>query len=252
MKLLLPIVLLLWACSPSKTSCIDLTGFQRTEWISANSTLSYFVCKDGDVQMSREDSFTLSFLGTLNQEQLLSKGALDSLIFSSIYGLRDGKYSMADESVNTSLIEAVSKLKRKAVVYMRFMLSDSAFAEPEPKIVLYFKSDIDSATAINWLRDKQARFIQIEKTVYVSKEKAKEQYLKEGNEDWSNILESNPLPSSAEIYVRRDTALGTIDSLVNAFSGDPIVSTLESRQGSIFPEAGSVLQTPFVIRVVTN
>lgn len=34
---------------------------------------------------------------------------------------------------------------------------------------------------------------------YISKEKAKQEYLSNGNEDWSNILSENPLPASIDV-----------------------------------------------------
>lgn len=63
---------------------------------------------------------------------------------------------------------------------------------------------------------------------YVSKEDAKKNFIKEGNEDWSKVLEYNPLPASVDFqldpdYVNKDS----LDAIVAKVQSSFIVSEVK-------------------------
>lgn len=77
---------------------------------------------------------------------------------------------------------------RPAFYTGRIYLRDGEYDEPYPfssdSIILKTIPDILSAA-------------------FISKEEAKKEYLAEGNDDWKDILDSNPLPNSIEIRLEK-------------------------------------------------
>jgi len=58
----------------------------------------------------------------------------------------------------------------------------------------------DSAELIQYISSKPY----VKKYEYVTKEVAKKKYLDEGNEDWSNVLDENPLPNSINFNLKQE------------------------------------------------
>jgi cell division transport system permease protein len=67
---------------------------------------------------------------------------------------------------------------------------------------------------------------------YIDKEKAKEIWNKENNEDWAKVLEDNPFPASIDFYAR--------SQYVNKDSLDKIAAAVTSR----YPDQITDLQYP--------
>lgn len=69
-------------------------------------------------------------------------------------------------------------------------------------------SPLDSAALVNYIAAKPY----VKEYTYVTKELAKEKFMADGNEDWKNVLDANPLQASVDFklknqYVNGDTLL---------------------------------------------
>ncbi len=58
----------------------------------------------------------------------------------------------------------------------------------------------DSAALMQYIAAKPY----VKKYEYITKEAAKQKYLDEGNEDWSNVLDQNPLPNSINFNLKQE------------------------------------------------
>ena len=70
---------------------------------------------------------------------------------------------------------------------------------PEAIINVYLQDDVmpDTTSDIMFLQT----FPHVNKVEFVSKEEAKKAYMEDGNQDWSEVLDRNPLPQSYSITV---------------------------------------------------
>lgn len=59
-------------------------------------------------------------------------------------------------------------------------------------------SDKDSVTLVQYIANKPY----VKEYEYVTKEQAREKFLADGNADWKNIIEANPLPASIDFKLR--------------------------------------------------
>jgi cell division transport system permease protein len=90
---------------------------------------------------------------------------------------------------------------------------------------------------------------------FVSKETAKEQWNKENNEDWSKILDYNPLPESIDFYAKADyvnpDSLNKVSTALMARYGDQI-SDLQYPKGLVtsLSERASKLGLIFLVVAV--
>src|SRR4051812_26683861 len=81
------------------------------------------------------------------------------------------------------------------------------------EVRVYLRENVspqDSATLVQYISNKPY----VKEYTFVTKELAKEKYMSDGNEDWKNILDANPLQASVDFklknqYVNVDT-LATI------------------------------------------
>lgn len=70
---------------------------------------------------------------------------------------------------------------------------------PEAIINVYLQDDVipDTTSDIRFLQT----FTHVSKVEFVSKEEAKEAYMADGNQDWSKVIDHNPLPQSYSITI---------------------------------------------------
>lgn len=76
----------------------------------------------------------------------------------------------------------------------------------------YLRGDLnpkDSVALMNYIASKPY----VKSLIYISKEEGKKQYMQEENEDWSKVLDQNPLPNA--IYVRVKRQYVQLDSLTS-------------------------------------
>jgi cell division protein FtsX len=73
---------------------------------------------------------------------------------------------------------------------------------PALTVIIY----LEDGAAIDTTRDKRflERFTHVLKVDFVSKEKAKQVYLEDGNKDWSEVLDGNPLPNAYHVTVNAE------------------------------------------------
>ena len=93
---------------------------------------------------------------------------------------------------------------------------------PKVEIRIFLKDAIsqsDSTSLVDYLLSRAY----VSEMEYISKEDAKRLYLANGGEDWSKVLDENPLPSSIHITLKDEYA--QIDSVKS------ISSDLQSRTG---------------------
>ena len=84
------------------------------------------------------------------------------------------------------------------------------FISCNPNVKKYTHSSgviyLENYDTLNINADKKflEEFPFINKVDYISKEAAKEKYIGQGNQDWSKVLEENPLPASFELLIDID------------------------------------------------
>jgi cell division transport system permease protein len=95
----------------------------------------------------------------------------------------------------------------------------------------YLRGDLnpkDSVALMNYITAKPY----VKSLVYVSKEEGKKQYMQEENEDWSKVLDQNPLPNAIYIRVKRQyVQLDTLNNIKKDLEAQTYVSDVK------YPEA---------------
>jgi cell division transport system permease protein len=82
----------------------------------------------------------------------------------------------------------------------------------------------DSTELIQYIAGKPY----VKKYEYVTKEAAKQKYLDEGNEDWSNVLDQNPLPNSVNFNLKQAYLnVDTLEKIEAELRQNPNVSDVQ-------------------------
>src|SRR5688500_9082078 len=84
------------------------------------------------------------------------------------------------------------------------------------EVRVYLRENIspkDSAALVEYIASKPY----VKKYTYVTKDLAKEKFLADGNEDWKNVLEANPLQASIDFFLKTQYVNG--DTLQNIKAG---------------------------------
>ncbi|MDI9358261.1 MAG: permease-like cell division protein FtsX [Phycisphaerales bacterium] len=112
------------------------------------------------------------------------------------------------------------------------------------KISTIFKEEVRISAYLNTTTPDSIKYIQnyissfsaVKKTEFISKDQAKEIWNKENNEDWSKVLDYNPLPESIDFYMRS-----------SSFSKDSIMFIAHAIQQKFPTQIAAIVYPPILI-----
>lgn len=85
---------------------------------------------------------------------------------------------------------------------------------------------------------------------YVTKEQAKQKYLEDGNQDWSGVLENNPLPASINFRIKSDYAVAdSLQKIQAAIMQNLAVSDVQYPQ-SLVANLNNIIQKISIVMLV--
>ena len=170
------------AICQNKYSLEDLT---KAKWINISKGIDYIITKNTNDLQDSIDRIELTLVG-ISEE--------DSIITEFPYlNLKQEDFSFIQDIITKNL-----QTSEKG--YIRLSFSD-LFKTIKKSIVVYLKEPLD----VNYSHTKDSitlsRINGVDSIKFISKDDAKEKFLFEGNEDWNNVLEENPLPTSFDILL---------------------------------------------------
>jgi cell division transport system permease protein len=91
-------------------------------------------------------------------------------------------------------------------------------------------SERDSAALVQYIAAKPY----VKQYEYITKEKAREKFIADGEEDWKNVLESNPLPASIDFTLKNQYVHGdTLANIKNDLQQNIAVSDVQYPQSLV-------------------
>lgn len=254
MKTLLTIPFYLFFCF---TSCgqkdCKITDYHSVNWQVIDSTTSFYICSNSTIKLIANDFIEIEYLGTLqNKENIVIQREADNPIFSLFTNTKFGKFKMSDTTLPKDIRFVITQLTQKSVATIKFNLGNIKPIEPDRKITVYFKNNIDSIKATKWINEIKAKPF-VDSTYYLSKEAALRNWSKDVDSTWQSFLQDNPLPTSVDIFIKKnffDTIF--IRNLKSEFMKSNVVSdatyssitTTESLKG-----LNQMLTNTYLIRV---
>jgi cell division transport system permease protein len=105
-------------------------------------------------------------------------------------------------------------------------------------------SERDSAALVQYIAAKPY----VKKYEYITKEKAREKFIADGEEDWKNVLESNPLPASIDFTLKNQYVNGdTLANIKNDLQQNIAVSDVQYPQSLVNKLNENVRKVSFVL-----
>lgn len=159
---------------------MTLDELKSASWSELDKGINYISLKNGNPEFT--DSIRFSVKGFWGSNITIPADA----------------YNEMKPTLDTSLRRLLNnKLSESKRGYLKINLYEMTSQEFLTAMV-YLRDNIDSVDLINGITKIQA-IKGIIDVNYISKEMAKKKYLANGNEDWQEVLDSNPLPESIEI-----------------------------------------------------
>jgi hypothetical protein len=161
---------------------MSLDELKNARWSALETGVEHISLRDGKAKAGDSIHFT-------------SKGFLGSNIT-----MPEDVYNEVHPILTQNLIPILrNKLPKSAHGYLKINLYQLINGDTLTAVV-YLADDIDSKEVNNYIKT----FLStngVFNARYISKETAKTKYLENGNDDWTGILETNPLPASIEIKI---------------------------------------------------
>lgn len=163
----------------------SLEDLAKAKWINISKGVDYIITKNTNDLQDSNYRIEIALLGMSSEDSIISEFPFKDL--------KQEDFSFIQEIINQNL-------KSSEIGYLR--LNFSELLEPIKKsIVVYLKEPLVD----NYSHTKDSiilsRINGVDSIKFISKDDAKEKFLSEGNEDWNNVLEENPLPSSFDILL---------------------------------------------------
>jgi hypothetical protein len=246
-------LLLLTIFSSCQQPQCDDANFNDTKWTSFDSTTKYSICKSSPDVLRSTDSVHIILLGTLNAEGKVVRSSFDSLVFVQLSSWKLGTTLVSDSSLPGQIKAVLNHLTKNSVWYLRLQLLSNDEINMDNRVVVYFTETTDSIKALSWLNTLKGSDY-VDSLKYISKTEALHLYLKD-SPDMGSILETNPLPASAEIFIKPHFYRQTfLDSLKHNFIETNLVSDMTYKSRAMIESQNkltSLLKTPFIIKIKT-
>lgn len=156
----------------------------KAKWKPLFNGVDYISTEKTGKENSFQDSLTIKFKGY--DAKAINGREIDL-----------GQFEHGSNSIVTDLLKNV--LKESGAGYLRISLGTFVNFSANPRIYLKSIDTLEysfSADSVFLLQIPGIR-----KVKFISKEEAKKIYLADGGEDWSNIIDENPLPDAIEVML---------------------------------------------------
>jgi hypothetical protein len=172
-------------------------------WKAIDSTTSFYICTNSDTKLIGNDFIEIEYLGILQtDDNVVIQREADNAIFSLFTNIKFGRFKISDTTLSKDIRFVITLLTQKSVATLKYNLGNIKPLEPDRKITVYFKSNIDSTKATKWINEIKAKPF-VDSTYYLSKEAALRNWSKDVDSTWQSFLKDNPLPTSVDIYIKR-------------------------------------------------
>ncbi len=245
----------LFSCRPNSAED-NFSNLNNIIWTKADSLSSYSLQNKSDKLVLSTDSITISFLGKLNKDNIVTTSKNDSQVFVNISGFEFGTFSKSNISKSETLQILIAKMKKNSVLLLKWQNSNIQNIEPDDlaKLSIYLRDSVDSIEALKFISQiLKSNYIKSYK--YISKSEAAEIFVK-NNPDLSNFRDfthSNPLPASIETYVySKYINLKSLDSLKNILLKDLRIDEVmygNSKTIEYFNDLKELMHSPFIIKI---
>jgi FtsX extracellular domain len=249
---LLIITNFIFSCKAPECKINNLTGIK---WQYLDSNTNYCICSDPGAGVNKEDSIEIEYLGVLkNDEKILIQRTADTVLFSILSQIYFGKFRVSEIPPQSLLLNFCSKLTRNSEAILQFDFSRRLpLFQPERKITVWFIGEPDSLAAMNAVLSRMPSGF-YDSVNYISKAGAKKKWLADYKDSsWFSVLEQNPLPVSAEVFLKKEYYnFRTADSLKNIISNSEIISEVvfpTVLSFNIIKELAEPLKGKFYIRI---
>lgn len=186
------------ACGQKNCRVID---YHSINWQVIDSTTSYFVCSNSDIKLNSSNLFEIQYLGALQKEDnIVIQKEIDKEIISMFTNVRFGVFNYNDTTLSKTIRETLAYLTKNSDILIKYNLGNLTQIEPNRKLTVYFKTEIDSTTVTKWVNNIKTRPY-IDSTFYLSKDAALRNWSKEDS-TWQVFLAENPMPSSVDLFIK--------------------------------------------------
>jgi len=155
---------------------------ERAKWKPLFLGVDYISTEKAGKETSFLDSVTINFKGVRAN-------------FTNGQDIDLGQFKYGSNSIVTDLLK--NNLNESGAGYLRITLGTFVNFSANPRIYLKNNDSVKysfSADSVFLLQIPGIREVK-----FISKEEAKKNYLADGGDDWSNVLDENPLPDAIEI-----------------------------------------------------
>ena len=180
-----------------------MTNYHSANWQPMDSMTSFYICSNSTTKLIGNDSIEIEYLGILQKdENLVIQNESDKAIFTLLTNKNYGLFKSNDTTLPKDIYFVTNQLTKNSEAIIKYRLGNIKPIEPDRKITVYFKSNIDSTKATNWINEfKKNSFV--DSTYFLSKESALNNWSKDSDTTWKSFLEENPLPSSVDIFIKQ-------------------------------------------------
>lgn len=190
------------ACCRNK-NC-EIEDYGAIQWQMIDSATSFYLCSTSDVKLTEQDYVEVECLGQLqNETDVVALTEADKEMLAMLTGAGSGRFKITDTNLLRDTRPIIPALTKNSTALIKYDLKKMERLVPQRKITVYFNSGIDSAGATKWISEIKTRPY-IDSIIYFSKDAALRKWGQGADSSWKAILEENPLPSSVEIFIRKE------------------------------------------------
>ena len=180
----------LWSCL--ETNAQKLIDTANNGWIPLDSTFEYIISKSGNEALGMYDLFGIELREVINKydKKVSTIKNMDS-------SLREFVQTYVEKTIRRRL---VNKFKKNSEGFIRADLSKE-FSIPEVSVTVYLKNNF-SRRDVDALIARLKKETMVGTVKYISKEDAKKRWTDQGEADFIELLEQNPIPASVEVTIK--------------------------------------------------
>ena len=192
-------VLLLYAC---KQHNCNINNYENLHWEKIDSAASVAICNNSDKEIKKDELITIEYIGELNNGKI-TKGLNEELLIEQLTKINFGTFNYGNSSFSYELKELIKSLKANSSMILKYDFGKNYSANTANKIDVFFTMNTDSTDHLKWINEiKNKEYI--DSIAYISKEDAIKRYSEDNDTTWKRFIEANPLPSSAEVYLKQN------------------------------------------------
>ena len=199
-------ILIFCSCG-AKDDC-TIADHLSGQWAKIDSTeWSYQFCHNSGTLVEKDDIIELEYLGSSapgKKEVEFDSREQQLLMLFGIVPI--GKYKPGDKALDIGLKPLFGRLKKNAVAIARLTTWNETEISIKRKLTFYFNNETSEDKISSLLNDMKKKYAFIDSTNYISREAAMAVYDKENDTSWKKILDANPFPVSADIYINRQAS----------------------------------------------